>query len=572
LTHGLRVSTAAPARCIGGVRINSTRISILLIDRPLPTPSTADHLLRIEEQAMTGSRKPANTRHPSSEILPAAERAPAHRVVPTAGSDSPRLQHQARTISQLFGPAAGGVLQRNIHQHTGQAGWKIVEPGTAGLHVPGEPEKGVFFNDVTGVHGASADAVRAGLADRLMHVGSLPELSDQLALQWGPLADKLGKYAQRTLKEIKAEKVGKDSSDRLINVGSLYLTDLDHPEFDKTTARCLMPQGDIAECATFVYGLMKANGQLDHIRRAPWWKQGGLRVRVDMNYYHNRPLDKLSRNVGMHKDTAGDNLFVNLVFGNTAATPATEWTQDRVAIAGKKLLAMQKKGVPDGMLQEIQQAKTLLSNVDAPGKRHVEGGVMPTMAFVSWVDELAWHATPSLLNRLKLKKDDLPQVAAWFKDPARITTTKGGPDTFMAVLGLLHGQDPSLFERTGFLELHYVDDGSDVQDWYEQAFKPEARAGLLEQWEKVLEAEQAKRSGLLGNTLDGEQEEFVEQPDKSSSSSSAEEEPALYQTTDISGRPRRNSDAETQQEVKEAADAQGLRSFIRTWVRIEPNG
>ncbi|HEY1397920.1 hypothetical protein [Roseateles sp.] len=525
---------------------------------------------------MASARVPADPDHLPPTGRPAAARQdrpdPANQTRPeaTSVSSSPRVQRQARTIERLFGPQPGPVLQRSIHHHTVEAGWKIVESGTAGTHQPGDPAQGVYFNDLTGHYGATANDVRAGLADRLMHVGSLPELDEDLALQWGPLAVRLGVYTEKALGKVKEKDVGKKDGDRMINVGSLYMVDLDRPDLDETVARSRMPMEDIVACAAFVRGLMRANGQLDHIRRAPWWQEGGLKVRVDMNYYHNRPLDKTSRNVGMHKDTAGDNIFVNLVFTNTAATPATEWTQDRAAIIGRKKEKMLAKGVPESLLDEFHQAKALLSGLQAPGKDRIEGGVMPAMAFVSWVDELAWHATPSLLNRLKVTKDMLPQVKTWFQSPGEVSAAKNGPTLFINVLGLLHGQAPALFDGTGFLEWQFSDKGDEVQQWYESHFKVDARAKLLEQWVAVLEAEQAKRAGLVGNSLDSELEDFVE--DEKDDSSSEEEEEALYQPTGISGRPRSNSDAETQATVTEAAEQQGLRSFIRTWVRIEPTG
>ncbi len=528
---------------------------------------------------MVNARVPAHGNPHSLGGGPAAERTAqggqaAHaRQAPQLTADvasTPRMQRQARTIAQLFGAAPGDVLQRSIHEHTEEAGWKVVEPGTAGTHRPGKPPEGQpFFNDLTGAYGATRDSVRAGLADRLMHVGSLPELDKDLALQWGPLALKLGLYTEKALGTVEQKDVGKEDGDRMINVGSLYMIDLERPESDKAVARSNMPMEDILACAAFVRGLMQANGQLDHIRRAPWWKAGGRRVRVDMNYYHNRPLDKTSPNVGMHKDTAGDNVFVNLVFTNTAATPATEWTQDRAAIIGKKKEKMLAKGVPQSLLDEFHQAKRLLADEEAPGKNHIEGGVMPAMAFVSWVDELAWHATPSLLNRLKVTKETLPLVKTWFESPDQITSSKNGPTVFVNVLGLLHGQAPALFEGTGFLEWQFSIEGDEVQQWYEEHFDGDARATLLERWVAVLEAGQAKRTGLVGNSLDSELEDFVEL-DKSDTSSEEEDE-ALFQPTGIGARPRSNSDAETQATVKEAADQQGLRSFIRTWVRIERN-
>ena len=464
----------------------------------------------------------------------------------------------------------GAVAQRSIH-HYSEGKWNVVEPGTAGGHgYVADGSKGTYFNDVTGIYGNSAEAVRAGLVDRMMHVGSLPELNKDLALEWTGLGQVLDDYCSQNLKAVQDAK----KDDRMINIGSLYLDDLDLIDHSQTVVRSLLPKANIDRCSSFVHGLMKANGQLDYIRNAPWWNPGELRVRVDMNYYHNRPLDDSSKVVGMHKDTAGDNLFVNLVFGNAQATPATEWTQDRVAIAGAKLDAMKAKGVPDGMLKAFEDAKALLAQASAPGKENIEGDIMPMQAFVSWVDELAWHATPSLQKRATIRSDDLKGIEDWFANPVAILGRADGGVTFLDALSLLHGADATLFDTKAFLEMQSRDDDpKSVHTWYLANFDDDIkREGLKAAWLELVHAQAAKMSGLIGNSVAPEETDYREgkpqgwvEPPKPSTP-----EPELFQPTGIAGRSRSNSDANVNDRVNKAANQQKLRSFIRTWVRIEP--
>jgi hypothetical protein len=500
----------------------------------------------------------------------------AARLQAAAASVSAGVESQAsvaqRQVEMTPRPAswpAGAVAQRSIHEYS-EGQWRVVEPGTAGTHRPaGDGASGLFFNDVTNRYGHTRDEVRAGLVDRMMHVGSLPDLSKDLSLAWTDLGRALDDYCTRTLPADSNIK----QQDRMINIGSLYLSDLDLIDHGQTVVRSLLDKGTIDRCSNFVHGLMRANGQLDFIRGAAWWKPAEMRVRVDMNYYHNRPLDRTSRVVGMHKDTAGDNLFVNLVFGNEHATPATEWTQDRVAIAGAKLDAMKAKGVPEGMLTAFQEAKATLEHAGAPGKKNIEGGVMPKQAFVSWVDELAWHATPSLLKRATVPSD-WKQLESWFTDPVKIKRHPQGGQIFFDALSLLHGSNSNLFDNTGFLELQSaMDDATLVHDWYCSRFKGQAQETLKTAWLLLVQQQAAKMSGLVGNSVAPEEPSFREgkaPQDWVDPTPPKTPQPNLMQPTGIAGRTRSNSDADVNQQVNEAADKQNLRSFIRTWVRIEP--
>lgn len=144
--------------------------------------------------------------------------------------------------------------------------------------------------------------------------------------------------------------------------------------------------------------LMSNNGQLDYIKAQDWFTSKEFDVVIDVNYYIDRPIDS---RLGFHKDTGGTNLFVNLVFDNSETIPGTEWTQDRLLPAEKRMELLQK-WMPASMLDSITEAKSALKSIGAPGRNTIQGGRLPPYAFVSWVDELVWHSTPLLDHRAKI--------------------------------------------------------------------------------------------------------------------------------------------------------------------------
>jgi hypothetical protein len=141
-----------------------------------------------------------------------------------------------------------------------------------------------------------------------------------------------------------------------------------------------------------LHPLMLYNGQLRYIWQQPWFQNQNCAVLVDVNYYGNRPY---SQALGMHKDTQGQNLFVNLLFNNSSPLPGTEWTLDLEPVAGPKKDHMMK-WMPNQVLADIESARKLINDnkEKVTGTRTIEGGVAQAFAFLSWVDELIWHCTP----------------------------------------------------------------------------------------------------------------------------------------------------------------------------------
>jgi hypothetical protein len=145
---------------------------------------------------------------------------------------------------------------------------------------------------------------------------------------------------------------------------------------------------------------MRLNGQLNYIGRQEWFRKQEADVMIEVNFYKNRGY---GTRLGFHKDTEGDNLFVNLLFNNQNAIPATEWIEDLAPTPAK--LAEMRKLMPDSLRKGIARSRTKVSSgkYKLAEQGTIRGGIAPTAAFVSWTDELVWHATPSVESRLVRK-------------------------------------------------------------------------------------------------------------------------------------------------------------------------
>jgi hypothetical protein len=254
----------------------------------------------------------------------------------------------------------------------------------------------------------------------------------------------------------------------------------------------------------------------------------------------------------MHKDTGGDNLFVNLIFNNQKDTPATEWTQDREVARGVKAQTMTDL-MPAGMVRAINQAKEQLGgDVTAGGKETIEGGTMPPLAFVSWVDELIWHSTPTLAGRWRWESNE--DAANFFldiwSDAKNAHMRREAIFTMSEVAGNVVYDERKEVEKSGGV--------FDMATWdkKEKALKD----GKLQEDIKKFNWMAVKFTGRSGNELDVDAKTGVKE--------------GSHIPTDVAGRDRSNSNAAILKEVQEAAANQAKRSFIRTWVRVvtKPSG
>lgn len=116
---------------------------------------------------------------------------------------------------------------------------------------------------------------------------------------------------------------------------------------------------------------------------------------VDVDYYPNRTPDFGG---GLHKDSVGETLFVNLTYNNTEAGASPEYVvdndyeaqfEDRMPAAAGALIASARHG-----------------NRDDDGS--IRGVSLPQRGRVSFIDPAVWHATPLYGHRPRLEcADDL---------------------------------------------------------------------------------------------------------------------------------------------------------------------
>jgi hypothetical protein len=201
---------------------------------------------------------------------------------------------------------------------------------------------------------------------------------------------------------------------------------------------------DMLTTIRFLNKFMNANGQWDYIKKQDWFKVGGdYAIAIDVNYYPDRTIYDES-SPGFHKDTAGDNIFVNLIFDNKSDIEKTEWFAD-AAEPSKKRAAWQEKLLPESHLRELARARETLrqeaeKNAKAGLDNHVDGGISKgKYIYVSWVDDLVWHATPADPRKEYTVKDsgvDYPMFdsAYHYEQPSQTDILKaigGSPATFL---------------------------------------------------------------------------------------------------------------------------------------------
>jgi ribosomal protein S18 acetylase RimI-like enzyme len=162
---------------------------------------------------------------------------------------------------------------------------------------------------------------------------------------------------------------------------------------------------------------MQANGQLPYILSQPWYLEGEAAIDIEINFYWKRGSGSV---FGFHKDTGGDNLFFNLIFNNKEDMLATEWTEDlstwetlskktkttKVSMIEPQKHAVMKERMPKRLIRAI---KDLRQNRRARYTNPltdplIRGGTVGPLAYISAVDELGWHSTPSAWSREEYRK------------------------------------------------------------------------------------------------------------------------------------------------------------------------
>lgn len=234
-----------------------------------------------------------------------------------------------------------------------------------------------------------------------MSVGSVEvnvSTLDSLLMRSGPLEKLIPDTTAWNTIATKLKKVflTEDLAKYVIELCTVYYT---HGKKRFVHDRRFAANTDQVTAATdFLETFMTANGQWSYLKRQPWFTSGDYVIAVDVNYYPDRSGFKASP--VFHKDTGGNNIFVNLIFDNQQPIEATEWFAD-LAQPSAQRVRWQEKLLPPGHLKELEAARAVLAPLHEGA--NVSGGVAEGKnVYVSWVDDLVWHSTPTTARRMEL--------------------------------------------------------------------------------------------------------------------------------------------------------------------------
>ncbi|HEY3608790.1 MAG TPA: hypothetical protein VGL06_14905 [Pseudonocardiaceae bacterium] len=355
-----------------------------------------------------------------------------------------------------------------------------------------------------------------------------------------------------------------DQADYVATLGTVYYTSSKSKLVSDPENSGYLKKGETEATVSFLEKFMKANGQWDYIEKQEWFKKGDYVIAIDMNYYPDRSGYKESPL--FHKDTGGNNVFVNLVFDNEKPIEATEWFAD-LAQPSKKRTEWRKGLVPQTYLDDLEVSRKTLQGVYGKGEP-VSGGVSEgPHTYVSWVDDLVWHATPTDQPRIVYsakaaqtsytsldkasKRDDFAYDSKQFKRKM----------LGVEILGTIaESKDTELYKWLEKQNLGPQDvDVNVAKKAWRELYNSSTSGG------KALFVQDAAKRDKSPWRIIGAYSEANAYDERLKASSPIKETPI-----GLSGRRRANSlDPQAMAEVRKAN--QGVpRSFLRTWVRMLP--
>jgi hypothetical protein len=337
--------------------------------------------------------------------------------------------------------------------------------------------------------------------------------------------------------------------------------------------------------------LMYANGQMKYVEAQPWFHTKKWQLDIDVNYYPDRGL-KQARELTLHKDSGGNNIFVNLIFNNNKTIPATELLLD-TSDPSPERAKLQSKILPPEHIAEMNRARLKLradeteARLKNDGKLpDISGGVTGPMSYLSWVDDLLWHDTPQMAPRALDSEGSATTVFDQLKKLLGASKSATLPRPYYPSLYVISAKEGTLlYETTGKLtppasvkserdspfpakDLKALADG-----WWEAYSQGTAAdfwndCRLVTDWSVALHTYQGEANAHDPRLLDNLPAKMdADDPRHGESLQIMEDVEGMKD-----GRRRANSRAEMQKKVQAAFDDnEGVpRSFIRTWVRIVP--
>jgi hypothetical protein len=396
------------------------------------------------------------------------------------------------------------------------------------------------------------------LAPLLMRSGSLNDLLTGQKNTWPALAS--------TMKEIYLP-IQKKSNDPTQYYAELFNVYYAHGEKPKVIPG---PEGGrlgsgIGDTAEFLKNFMDANGQWSYIENQDWYKKGEFVIGIDVNYYPDRSGLK-DVQPAFHKDTGGNNIFVNLIFDNKDPIESTEWFADTEQPSADRS-EWQQRLLPAAYLDELDKTRKALK-AQSDSTTSVQGGVSDgPNTYVSWVDDLVWHATPTVEKRTPFSVAAAQQEYAQLNSASTAQSfayqsDKNGTILGVEILGTIAEADGTALHKwlvTNELSAQDINDAVARKAWQDLYSKNKGGEKTFLADAKIRET--ANPVWLIT----GQYSEANAYDKRLKDSYSVQETPISLST-------RRRANSLDTGEVQQARDAnKGVaRSFIRTWVRILP--
>jgi hypothetical protein len=322
------------------------------------------------------------------------------------------------------------------------------------------------------------------------------------------------------------------------------------------------------DTVAFLKKFMDARGQWRYIESQDWYKNHEYVIAIEVNYYGDRSGTAYTMSPLFHKDTGGNNLFVNLIFDNKKPIEATEWFVDVREPSGKRA-EWQKTLLPEAHLEDLAALRRQLQESGEYTIPKVNGGVLEgENIYVSWVDDLVWHATPSLNERIAYTADDAIEaytlISIGLKEGGTFTGHKDGktfrihPVELLATIADEPNSRLAKWLATEHKRIQDLDFELARTAWF-ALYEPNAA-----DFSRDVKLRGEKSWRMVGDVAQSiSQDARLDKP--GAKAPTIEETPAGLSMV-------RRANSVDKRGLKEAAEAnKGVpRSFIRTWVRVIP--
>jgi hypothetical protein len=405
---------------------------------------------------------------------------------------------------------------------------------------------------------------KSSLDSLLMKTGSVDKLFGPNDKTWTTLAG-----------DLKKTFTAKPSDDVLAEVCTVYYTHgAQQAEIKRLGGAQQLVNGEVERTVSFLENFMDKNGQWDYIKKQDWYTSGEHRIGIDVNYYANRPVNQEAM-PGFHKDTGGNNIFVNLIFDNKDPIESTEWFAD-LAQPSKARRDWQATLLPDSFRKALDDSRKSLQDTYSDAD-DVRGGISGgPNTYVSWVDDLVWHATPTAKARINFDAgaaatayDQLNGEALGYDDFVFYSNQFGRWMYGAEILGSMAESGDTELSRwlktqIPQLSAQDIDVATAKRAWLDLYSGPDGRDKFVNDAKTRVASKESWR--ITGMTSEAN----AHDPRLSQPKNTIMETPKTLSTRRRanSAGPERKDPNEVKVSAARKENADKPRSFLRTWIRI----